>query len=292
MILSVGEILVDMIGVENSFTMYVGGAPFNVAVNAKRAGAPVSFLGKVGDDVAGRFLLDKIPQFNLDNPIILVDKKRNTTLAFVSHNKDGDRDFTFFRRDTADFQLSMKELDFDKVAPLKILNVGTLMLSEKKGRKFAKSLVEEGKKIGAKIAIDGNFRDDLYQNREERNSVLREFLLQADILKLSLDELLDFQNASSFEEAIDTIPFEKIIFITDGAKGSWVVVNKEYVFTSSHPVKAVDTTGAGDAYFGTALAYIHKLIEEEKPLTLENLQEVAKFANEAGSKAVLKKGAL
>ena len=61
MILSVGEILVDMIGVENSFTMYVGGAPFNVAVNAKRAGAPVSFLGKVGDDVAGRFLLDKIP---------------------------------------------------------------------------------------------------------------------------------------------------------------------------------------------------------------------------------------
>ena len=160
MILSVGEILVDMIGVENSFTMYVGGAPFNVAVNAKRAGAPVSFLGKVGDDVAGRFLLDKIPQFNLDNPIILVDKKRNTTLAFVSHNKDGDRDFTFFRRDTADFQLSMKEVDFDKVAPLKILNVGTLMLSEKKGRKFAKSLVEEGKKIGAKIAIDGNFRDD------------------------------------------------------------------------------------------------------------------------------------
>ena len=60
MILSIGEILADMIGERNEngmdFKARCGGAPFNMAVNAKRAGAKVAFLGRVGDDPIGRFL--------------------------------------------------------------------------------------------------------------------------------------------------------------------------------------------------------------------------------------------
>ena len=292
MILSIGEILVDMIGTTNSFTMHVGGAPFNVAANAKRAGAPVSFVGKVGNDVPGKFLLEKIPEYKLDNALVTVDKIRNTTLAFVSHNKFGERDFTFYRRDTADFQLSLKEIDFGKLAPLKIINIGTLMLSENKGRKFARELIAKGKQLGALIAIDGNFRDDLYKSREERNKILREYILQADILKLSMDELLDFEDCADFETAINRISFNKIMFITDGAKGSYVIINKNYVFIPSTPIKAVDTTGAGDAFFGTALALIHKLLEDGKKLSLDALEEIGKQANKKGREAVTKRGAL
>jgi sugar/nucleoside kinase (ribokinase family) len=56
MILSIGEILVDMIGdKENAYRMFIGGAPFNVAVNARQAGAGTGFVGRIGKDVAGRF---------------------------------------------------------------------------------------------------------------------------------------------------------------------------------------------------------------------------------------------
>ena len=63
MILSIGEILADMVGSNENGTLtfksFCGGAPFNVAVNAKNAGASVGFIGRVGKDVIGRFVTEE-----------------------------------------------------------------------------------------------------------------------------------------------------------------------------------------------------------------------------------------
>ena len=95
MILSIGEILADMIGEEQNgvtaFKMYGGGAPFNVAVNAKKAG----FIGRVGRDPVGKFLKGFAAGAGLDFCGIQEDETRNTTLAFVTL-KGGERDFAFF----------------------------------------------------------------------------------------------------------------------------------------------------------------------------------------------------
>lgn len=52
MILSIGEILADLIGEKNdgalTFRAFCGGAPFNLAVNAKQSGAIVGFVGASG----------------------------------------------------------------------------------------------------------------------------------------------------------------------------------------------------------------------------------------------------
>ena len=67
MILSIGEILTDFIGEdETKFRMCCGGAPFNVAVNAKRAGAKVGFIGRVGKDPVGNYLKKYASEENLD----------------------------------------------------------------------------------------------------------------------------------------------------------------------------------------------------------------------------------
>ena len=62
MILCIGEILADMVGSNEdgvlTFKAFCGGAPFNVAVNPKLAGAKVGFIGRVGKDVIGRFVTD------------------------------------------------------------------------------------------------------------------------------------------------------------------------------------------------------------------------------------------
>ena len=95
MILSIGEILADMVG-ENAdgtltFKAFVGGAPFNVAVNVKKAGANVGFVSRIGKDVIGRFCKAEAEKFGLDRLDLQEDEKRNTTIAFVSLN-DGERD--------------------------------------------------------------------------------------------------------------------------------------------------------------------------------------------------------
>lgn len=99
MILSIGEILADMIGEEQNgvtaFKMYGGGAPFNVAVNAKNAGAKAGFIGRVGRDPVGKFLKGFAAGAGLDFCGIQEDETRNTTLAFVTL-KGGERDFAFF----------------------------------------------------------------------------------------------------------------------------------------------------------------------------------------------------
>ena len=145
MILCIGEILADLIGKEEngrySYDMFIGGAPFNVAVNAKRAGAKVGFVGRVGKDPIGKFLITTAKKLNLDYTDIQTDGERNTTLAIVSLN-NGERDFAFFRHDAADFNIDIRKIDIKRYTDLNIVHLGSLMLSEEKGRVFAGNIVK------------------------------------------------------------------------------------------------------------------------------------------------------
>ena len=80
MILSVGELLADMIGEADGdslrFQAFCGGAPFNLAVNARQAGAKVGFLGRVGCDPVGKFLIGFAQKAGLDQLIIQQDEVR------------------------------------------------------------------------------------------------------------------------------------------------------------------------------------------------------------------------
>ena len=67
MILSIGEILQDSIVTNGAEKNYLGGAPFNLIVNAKRAGAKTGFIGKVGNDSVGKFLQLEASKYNIDN---------------------------------------------------------------------------------------------------------------------------------------------------------------------------------------------------------------------------------
>ena len=170
MILSIGEILADMIGEEQNgvtaFKMYGGGAPFNVAVNAKNAGAKAGFIGRVGRDLVGKFLKGFAAGAGLDFCGIQEDETRNTTLAFVTL-KGGERDFAFFRHDTADFHLDSASVALEQWPEVNIVHVGSLMLNEPTGRKFASETVEKIRRAGKLFSFDVNFRADLYGRMHE-----------------------------------------------------------------------------------------------------------------------------
>ncbi|MCQ2399259.1 MAG: PfkB family carbohydrate kinase, partial [Clostridia bacterium] len=166
MIYSVGEILADLTGNDSAdgldLTARIGGAPFNLAVNAKKAGAKVGFYGKVGNDVIGKFLVKEAEKFGLDELNVSYDTKRNTTLAFVAL-KDGERDFSFFRYETADVYMD-DDFHFEKGG---IVHVGSLMLSTPFGRKNAIRIMKIATKTGNKISFDVNFRSDIFRDKED-----------------------------------------------------------------------------------------------------------------------------
>ena len=114
----------------------------------------------------------------------------------------------------------------------------------------------------------------------------------AHFLKMSIDEILDYTGQTSLENAVKSLKCKGALFVTDGDKGSHVIFGKECAFIPSKKVDAIDTTGAGDAYWGTALAYLDNLIESGTPLTINTLENVAEKANIAGAEAVTRLGAI
>lgn len=292
MILSVGEILADMIGQKVSgvttFKAFCGGAPFNLAVNAKQSGAKVGFVGRVGNDVIGRFVLDEAQKAHLERLDIQIDAERNTTIAFVTLT-DGERDFAFNRHDTADFNIDFDDIDFLGYEDLNIVHLGSLMLSEQKGREFAEKIANKASELGAKLSFDMNFRKDIYKNFEDAKRAYAPFVERADIIKFSDDELADYTGISDMDEAAKSVlKKDKLLLVTLGKSGSAYYYNHlKGIVPSISGVKCVDTTGAGDAFFGAFLANI-----EGKELTEENIVNAMQQGNVKGAKTTEFYGAI
>ncbi len=291
MILSIGEILADMVGESNkeglTFKAFVGGAPFNVAVNAKQSGSKVGFISRIGKDVIGRFCLSQAEKFGLDSLNLQQDENRNTTIAFVTLT-DGERDFAFNRHDTADYNIDFDEIDFKKYNDLNIIQLGSLMLSENAGKAFAEKVAKKAKELKVKLSFDLNFRTDIFGDFESAKAAYKPYIESADILKFSDDELKLYTGIEDINDAVKSIAREnQLITITLGSRGSMYYYNGKSGVVPTEKVKPVDTTGAGDAFFGTFLANI-----ENKDYTENNIISAMEKANKAGARATQFLGAI
>lgn len=285
MVLSIGEILVDMIGSYHGDTFCyernAGGAPFNVACAIKKFGGKSAFVGNVGNDMLGKFLIEFAKGMSLDKCLINADDNHNTTIAFVELDKSGERSFCFNRKNTADYYLPYVTDSLFNQA--EIVYVGSLMISEDTGFEYAKNLVERAKRLNKLVAFDVNYRSDIFNDKAEAAERYRWFMSEADIIKLSEDEVEIFS-----PQYISGLT--GLVCISLGGAGSrWQYGGKgQNVATVS--VKPVDTTGAGDAFFAGVLT---KLSQKSKDgWTAEYLNEALHFGNVCGALNTQGKGAI
>ena len=282
-------------GTKMNMTATLGGAPFNAAVGALRAGAAVCFEGRVGDDVVGGFLEEQAGKIGFAKLTLQKDKTRNTTLAFVALSQ-GERSFSFFRNDTADIYLDIVDLTQYMPMGLSTFHIGTLMLSEDYGRVYAVEMLKQAKLLGVKTAVDANFRDSLFASEEEMLNAFGAVFEQADILKLSDDEICLVANTQSFDDALARTAEAyknsgKLIAVTAGSKGSYFLRGGGVTFVPAERVVVpVDTTGAGDAFFGALLAGLDG--KDATAVPQSELISVFKAANAAGAAATQHLGAI
>lgn len=291
MILAIGEILADMtgerFGEDIKYTFHCGGAPFNLAVNAKRAGAKVGFIGRVGDDLIGKMIISYAQKANLDYLGLQVDMERNTTLAFVNIS-GGEREFCFYRKCTADSFIDVDSIDFNSFDGLNIVAVGSLMLSSGEGRKCAERIISKARSAGKLIAFDVNYRSDIYENFSLAQRAYSPLFDEADILKFSEDELFLFTGERDIFRGMDKISRKgRLVLVTLGNSGSAYCYDGRRGIVPVEKVKPIDTTGAGDAFFGTLLSRI-----DGKILDTKTIEDALIKANLAGAKATQFYGAL
>ncbi len=286
MLLCIGEILADMIGEEkNGITTYerkAGGAPFNVACALKKFGADVKFVGSVGHDLIGQFLIKYAKDFGMDTTYIHRHAERNTTLAFVELNEEGDRSFCFYRKNTADY--FMPEVSDELIKSADTVCIGSLMLADQKCVEYALNIIERAHTFGKTVAFDVNYRTDIYRDKESAVRTYKKVLAVSDIVKFSEDEVETFA-----EDYVDSLT-DKLVLITLGKNGSeWRYKGKRNRMPTI-TVKPVDTTGAGDAFFAGALSVLDNNVG--KPLTEQVLNDSLRFGNIAGALNTTGRGAI
>ena len=163
-ITALGEILIDYTPLPDSdagmavFEQNPGGAPANVLACAARLGRSTAFIGKVGDDMQGRFLRSTLEKMGIDTRGLRVDERYFTTLAFVRLTKQGERSFSFARKPGADTQLEPQELDRELIAGSRVFHFGSLSLTDEPARSATWEAIETARRSGTIVAYDPNYR--------------------------------------------------------------------------------------------------------------------------------------
>lgn len=286
-VVALGELLIDFAPVSTDDAGYPtlkaqpGGAPGNFLAALQKYGCSTALLGKVGDDTFGHLLKGTLDKLGIDTRGIVVDPAVFTTLAFVTLDSTGNRSFSFARKPGADTCLRPEEVDTALLDEGKVLHFGTLSLTDEPARSATRAAVAYAKEHGKLISFDPNLRKPLWPSDDAAKEQIEWGLHQADIVKIS-DEEIEFLWGLSPEEGAQKLLTEygvKLVYATLGPKGCHFA-NRQGCGEVPSPtgLHVIDTTGAGDIFGGSAMSQFLRLNKAPEDLTVEEMRAVTRFA--------------
>ncbi len=297
-IICIGEMVIDFLpGSEpGSYIRNAGGAPANVAIAAARNGISSGMFTKVGDDDFGAFLHATLKKEGVEvlNPERTPDAV--TTLAFVSLNENGERSFTFGRKPGADMFLNKNEIPDEELKKAAIVHAGSFSLSAKDSGEATVDALKRAHEMGKLVSFDINYRNVAW--KDDKNAcaeAVKQILPLVDFLKVS-DEEVDMLGG---EEQIPSVMEQyglTAVILTLGGDGARCFYPGGSFTDAGYSVEAsrvVDTTGAGDAFWGGFLSRLLILgVKTPGDITAENLKDAVDYGNISGSICVQEKGAI
>ncbi len=297
-IVALGEVVSDIYrgeslsDVELGLVARPGGAPANVAVAASRLGSGATFVGSVGEDLFGDFILRALESEGVETGgVSRQSAPTRTSLAFVEIGPDGDREFTFYRSSpAADELLSADDVTEDLLAGASFVNFGSIPLIREPARSATHRIAELAREHEVPVAFDVNFREHLWEGREAAREAVDPLLDLSTIVKLGDDELEPLLGTDDAEEAAQGLLDRGVplVLVSKGPEGAFYATRE---FRGGVPAfdigEAVDATGAGDAFLAAALVHL-----SDGPLTEERVREATLRGCAAGALACTAYGAM
>jgi len=298
-IVTLGEVVSDIYrgeeisDVELGLVARPGGAPANVAVAASRLGAEAAFVGGVGQDLFGDFILRALESEGVETAGVRRQKQpTRTSLAFVEISESGDREFTFYRSSpAADELLSPDDVTGDLISGASFVNFGSIPLIREPVRSATHRIAELAREQNVPVAFDVNLREHLWDSREAAREAVDPLLDLSTIVKLGDDELGPLLGTDDAEEAARMLLDRGVllVLISKGPDGAFYATRD---FSGDVPAfdvgEIVDATGAGDAFLAATLVHLSDgpLDEEER------VREAALRGCAAGALACMDFGAM
>lgn len=253
----------------SDFRTFPGGKGANQAVAAARMGGQVHLIGRVGRDGFGDALLETLARDQVDLTYIRRDPEVASGVALITVEEGGDNAIVV--APGANGKLSPEDIwaaeEAIKQAQVVVLQLECPLMT-----------VEEAVKVARRHTVR------VALNPAPAQALPDELLRQIDVLIPNKSELQLLSGEQEVEKAIQALLTRgvKNLIITLGEQGCLVVQGAERHPIPAHPVKAVDTTAAGDAFVGAfAVAWAEG----------KSLIEAARWGNAAGAIAVTRAGA-
>ena len=299
-VVALGEILIDFTpcGVSEAgqklFEQNPGGAPANVLAALSKFDRKTAFIGKVGKDMHGDFLASVLVENGICTDGLIKGDDAFTTLAFVGLSDTGERSFSFARKPGADTCLTQEELNTELISSSKILHIGSLSLTAEPVRGTTHKALALAKESGCIISYDPNYRAPLWDSKEQAIEQMRSVIPYANVMKISDEETELLTGIVEPEKAAEALLAQgvAVVAVTLGADGALIATKEGMQTVPGFKTQAVDTTGAGDSFWG---GFLYKLIESGKTpdmVTTEDAAEFARFGNAVASLCVEKRGAI
>ena len=226
---AIGELLIDFMverQLDDGYPVMAarpGGAPANFLAALSKFGRKTGMISKVGDDALGRRLVATAEEVGIDTRGIVVSGDVFTTLAFVTRDRQGEREFSFARKPGADTTLSASEVDFSLIDETRVLHFGTVGMTDEPSRTAHRDAVVYASEKGKLITFDPNLRRPLWRSLDDAREQMLWGFDYADVVKVS-DSEIAFLFGCSVEEGA-RILLERhgvsLVFVTLGKDGCY-----------------------------------------------------------------------
>lgn len=287
-VLAIGELLIDFACLSAdedgypTMAAHPGGAPANFLAALQRFGAKTAMISKVGADAFGRMLVGTLNKAGIDTHGIQLADDVFTTLAFVTFDETGNREFSFARKPGADTQIRDADVDKALLDEARVVHFGTLSLTDEPARSATREAILYAKAHGKRISFDPNLRKPLWRDLAEAKAQMLWGLAQADVVKISDEEVEFLFPGLTFSQAAEQIMADfgvKLVFLTLGKDGC-LFRNKNGSGTTPGMtgLHTIDTTGAGDIFGGSATWALLQSGKEPDALTTDEMEKIAHFA--------------
>lgn len=299
-VVALGELLIDL--TQNGYSgqgnplleANPGGAPCNVLALLTKLGHSTAFIGKVGKDGFGDQLEKALTETGISTAGLLRDDQVHTTLAVVHTLEGGDRDFSFYRSPGADMCLHTQEINRELIRRARIFHFGTLSMTDEPVRSATYAAIAEAEAHGVLRSFDPNLRPPLWRTLDEAKEQVLYGMAHCDILKISDNEIQWLTQQEDFDAGVRWIrqrfPNIRLLLLSMGKDGSRGYSGDAMAEVKGFSVNAIETTGAGDTFFGGILH--HVLAWGLREYTRQELEEMLTFANAAAALVTTRKGAL
>ena len=268
-VFAIGELLVDMISDDydadnscNKYSRYFGGSPANITMNIKRLGGNPIISASVGNDRLGEFLINNLKKNNINTDFI---NKVNNSTSMVLVTKSKETPLPIFYR-SADYNLEYNSQIDLILKNSKIVHFSCWPISQAKSRKMIEKVIEEARKNDVLIGFDPNYHEMIWEEGHDGIEYIKSLIGKVDIIKPSEVDAERIFGPDTPENHVDKFIQcgAKLVIMTLGKDGAIVSDGNETIKFETLATEVVDTTGAGDAFWGgfyTALTSNYPLKE-------------------------------